>query len=172
MGKNKGTALNLIIRNMSKDDWKHVSKIYLEGIKTGNATFEKEVPNWQVWDTSHLSHSRILALEKTTILGWAALSQITDRCVYSGVAELSIYISVNAIGKGVGKFLLKALIKESEVNGIWTIQAGVFPENTASIHLLKSCGFREIGYRERLGKLGDTWRDVLLFEHRSLNVGK
>ncbi len=143
-GPFRGRRLQLRVRNMQNYDWEMIREIYMEGILTSNATFEKNVPEWDVWNNNHLQSCRLVAREENCIYGWVALSPISNRCVYSGVTELSIYVSTQSRGKGIGKLLLKALIRESEVNGIWTIQAGVFPENTANIHLLKSCGFREI----------------------------
>ncbi len=165
--------------------WPAVREIYREGIVTGHATFETEVPDWEKWDSAHHKHCRLVALESIAedtgefliplgqfrILGWAALSQVSARRVYSGVAEVSVYVAAAARGGGVGKSLLRALIEESELHKIWTLQAGIFPENVASIALHKSCGFREVGVRRRIGKLGDTWRDVLLLERRSTIIG-
>ena len=166
--------------------WPAVREIYREGIATGNATFEVELPDWEKWDSNHRKTCRLVALEpfpddgvdrliplgNFRVLGWAALSPASTRRVYAGVAEVSVYVAAAARGKGVGKSLLKALIQESEVKGVWTLQAGIFPENSASIALHKSCGFRKVGVRRRIGKLGDTWRDVLLLERRSTTVGK
>ena len=165
--------------------WPVVREIYREGIATGNATFETELPDWEKWDSVHHKHCRLVALEpiaedagdfliplgKLRVLGWAALSPVSSRIVYSGVAEVSVYVAANTRGSGVGKFLLQALIEESELHGIWTLQAGIFPENVASIALHKSCGFRKVGVRRRIGKLGEVWRDVLLLERRSARVG-
>ena len=167
---------------MQPDLWPAVREIYREGIASGNATFETELPDWEKWDQGHLRTCRLVALDPaegggelpTTpgrVLGWAALSPVSSRHVYRGVAEVSVYVAIAARGRGVGKSLLEALIRESEVNGIWTLQAGIFPENTASIALHKSCGFREMGVRRRIGKLGDIWRDVLLLERRSTKAG-
>ena len=170
---------------MPPDLWPAVREIYREGVATGNATFETELPDWEKWDSSHRQDCRLVALEqfdedteelvislnKLTVLGWAALSPVSTRRVYRGVAEVSVYVSAAARGRGVGKALLQALVLESEVNGIWMLQAGIFPENAASIALHKFCGFREVGVRRRIGKLGDTWRDVLLLERRSATVG-
>ena len=144
-----------------------ISAIYAEGIETGKATFETEVPSWEDWDESHLKICRIAAIEEDQILGWAALSPVSSRCVYGGVAELSVYVATHARGQGVGKLLLNKLILESEANGIWTLQAGIFRNNEASIALHEKCGFRMIGYRERIGKLGDQWMDNVLMERRS-----
>ena len=170
---------------MPPDLWPAVREIYREGIATGNATFETEVPDWEKWDNSHRSQCRLVALEprdeaiaeflipldEVKVLGWAALSHVSNRSVYAGVAEVSVYVTASARGRGVGKALLQALVQQSELNGIWTLQAGIFPENAASVAVHRSCGFRNVGVRRRIGKLGDTWRDVLLLERRSENVG-
>jgi L-amino acid N-acyltransferase YncA len=171
-----------------QNHWPAVLEIYREGIATGDATFETEAPDWEKWDSSHRRDCRLVALEsialedadeelatiplhKLSILGWAALSPVSARRVYRGVAEVSVYVAASARGRGVGKALLHTLVQESEVNGIWMLQAGIFPENKASIALHKSCGFHKVGVRHRIGKLGDTWRDVLLLERRSSTVG-
>jgi len=159
--------MNLTLEKMKSADWNAVRAIYEEGIATGHATFETEVPEWREWDKSHLRDCRLVAKAKEQVVGWTALSPVSERCVYAGVAEVSIYITSSARGQGIGKTLLKALIDKSEKVGIWTLQAGVFPENTASIALHKACGFREIGYRSRIGQTGDVWRDVVLLERRS-----
>jgi L-amino acid N-acyltransferase YncA len=164
--------MNYKITPMRPEDWPSVREIYREGIATGNATFETELPDWEKWNSSHRQDCRLIAREGEQALGWAALSPVSARRVYTGVAEVSVYVAAAARGRGVGKSLLKALIEESEVNGIWTLQAGIFPENAASISLHKSCGFREVGVRRHIGKLADTWRDVLLLERRSAAVGK
>jgi L-amino acid N-acyltransferase YncA len=163
--------MNLTLEKMKSADWNAVRAIYEEGIATGHATFETEVPEWREWDRSHLRDCRLVAKAKEQVVGWTALSAVSERCVYAGVAEVSIYITSSARGQGIGKTLLKALIDKSEKVGIWTLQAGVFPENTASIALHKACGFREIGYRSRIGQTGDVWRDVVLLERRSEVVG-
>jgi len=160
------------ITPMHPEDWPAVREIYAEGIATGNATFETELPDWDKWDSAHRKDCRLSARRGEQILGWAALSQVSVRRVYSGVAEVSVYVAAAARGSGMGKALLKALIEESERHGIWTLQAGIFPENLASVALHKSCGFREVGVRRRIGKLGDSWRDVLQLERRSSAVGK
>ncbi len=170
---------------MPPELWPAVREIYREGIATGNATFETELPDWGKWDNSHRKDCRLVAtapidegtselltpMGKLRVLGWAALSPVSSRRVYGGVAEVSVYIAAAARGRGLGKALLQALVQESEVNGIWTLQAGIFPENIASIALHKSCGFREVGIRRRIGKLGDTWRDVAFLERRSSKIG-
>jgi L-amino acid N-acyltransferase YncA len=159
------------IRQMVDEDWQRVREIYLEGISTGNATFETSAPTWEAWNAGHLPFGRLVAQAgDRNVYGWAALSPVSDRCVYAGVAEVSVYVAALARGMGVGRQLLSALIEHSEANGIWTLQAGMFPENVATIALHRSCGFREVGRRERIGKL-NTWRDTLLMERRSACVG-
>jgi len=159
------------IRPMLPDDWAEVRRIYLEGIATGNATFETEAPSWEKWDSGHVRDCRLVAHNGSAVLGWAALSPVSSRRVYAGVAEASVYVGENTRGKGIGRKLLAALIRASERNGVWTLQAGIFPENVASIELHKSLGFRELGRRERIGKMGTRWRDVILLERRSLVAG-
>ncbi|MCW3109559.1 MAG: N-acetyltransferase [Segetibacter sp.] len=156
---------------MQPFDWQAVKQIYEDGIATGNATFQQSAPTWEEWNSSHLSHSRIIAKEGDNILGWAALTLVSGRCVYAGVAEVSVYVSDKARGKGLGKQLLQKLIEESEANNIWTLQAGIFPENTASIKIHEACGFRILGTRERIGKMNGVWRDTILFERRSKTIG-
>ncbi|MGD6874139.1 N-acetyltransferase family protein [Sutcliffiella horikoshii] len=159
------------IDKMFSKDWEQVREIYLEGITTGNATFQKDAPSWQEWDNGHILECRLVARSEGKILGWAALSAISSRCVYAGVAEVSIYVSPSKKGKGIGSSLLESLIKTSEQNGIWTLQAGIFPENTSSLKLHNKYGFREVGRRERIGKMDGVWRDVILLERRSTKVG-
>jgi L-amino acid N-acyltransferase YncA len=159
------------IDTMLPTDWRQVKSIYEEGIKTGNATFEMSAPEWAVWDKGHLQEARIIAKENGDVLGWAALSPVSGRCVYAGVAEVSVYITSAARGKGLGKQLLQKLVEESEANNLWTLQAGIFPENIASIKIHEDCGFRVIGKRERIGKMDGVWRDTLLLERRSDKVG-
>jgi L-amino acid N-acyltransferase YncA len=163
--------MNCEITFMRPENWLAVREIYGEGIATGNATFETELPSWEKWDSGHHKDCRQIARQGKQILGWAALSPVSARQVYTGVAEVSVYVAAAARGNGVGKALLQALIAESESHGIWTLQAGIFPENVGSIALHKSCGFREVGARQRVGKLGGVWRDVLLLERRSQRVG-
>lgn len=133
--------------------WDAVKKIYEEGLATGNATFQTSVPTWQEWDDAHVKNSRLVCIENGEMLGWSALSTVSGRCVYAGVGEVSVYISEKARGKGIGKSLLQALIAESEKNNFWTLQAGIFPENIASLKIHEACGFRVIGRRERIGQM-------------------
>ena len=159
------------IRKMSASDWDAVSRIYAEGIATGFATFETNTPAFEAWDAAHMRTCRIVATENDKVLGWAALSPVSSRCVYGGVAEVSVYVGNNSRGKGVGKLLMETLIKESEAEGLWTIQSGIFPENKASIKLHEQIGFRFIGKREKVGKLAGEWKDNVLYERRSKVVG-
>jgi L-amino acid N-acyltransferase YncA len=160
-----------MIDTMKESDWEQVRSIYLEGIATGDATFETDAPTWEKWNAAHLPSCRLVARSGDTVRGWAALSSVSSRCVYGGVAEVSIYIGQRYRGIGLGRALLMALITESEKNGLWTLQAGIFPENQASIDLHKRCGFREVGRRERIGKMDGRWRDTVLLERRSSVVG-
>jgi L-amino acid N-acyltransferase YncA len=163
--------MNLLVESLQPSDWEDLREIYHEGIATRNATFETEVPTWDKWDRSHLSLGRLAARRENVLLGWAALSPVSDRCCYAGVAEASVYVGSRHRNHGIGTVLLRALIEVSEKNRIWTLQAGIFPENVTSLGLVKKCGFREVGRRERLGKLDGEWRDVLLLERRSPVVG-
>ena len=156
---------------MTAADWEAVRDIYLEGIATRNATIETESPDWDEWNANHRSDCRLVARSDDKVLGWAVLSPVSQRIAYSGVAEVSIYVAASARGTGVGKALLGALIKTSEEAGVWSLQAGIFPENTASIALHKGVGFREIGVQERKGFLDGVWRDGVLMERRSQVVG-
>lgn len=152
--------------------WPDVRRIHAEGIATGEATFETEPPSlWTDWSETHLEYGRLVALADGKVVGWAALTAVSDRCVYAGVAEVSVYVGAGARGQGVGSKLLARLIEEAEAHGIWTLQAGVFPENEQSVALHEKLGFRTVGRRERLGRLGGRWRDVLLLERRSTRVG-
>jgi L-amino acid N-acyltransferase YncA len=163
--------MDIAIEAMQPQDWPAVRAIYLEGIATKNATFETDAPDWEKWDSAHLKDCRLVARLNGQVIGWAALSPVSSRCVYAGVAEESIYISEAARGQGVGRKLLAALIEESEKAGLWTIQTGIFPENTVSIHLHERCGFRVLGVREKVGQMDGVWRDVVLMERRSRVVG-
>ena len=161
----------ITIEPMQPQQWPQVAAIYQEGIATGQATFEMAVPSFEHWDRNHLPIARFIAGHGGNIVGWAALSPVSQRQVYAGVAEVSVYVAAAGRGSGVGRQLLEALIDESERNGIWTLQAGIFPENAASIALHLACGFREVGRRERIGKMNGVWRDTLLLERRSQTVG-
>jgi L-amino acid N-acyltransferase YncA len=161
----------LLIRPLTEADWPAVAAIYAEGIATRNATFETTVPSWEAWDDAHLPEQRLVAEADGRMLGWAALGHVSDRCCYAGVAEVSVYVAAEARAGGVGTALLAELVERVEQAGIWTIQAGVFPENEASVALHRRCGFRAVGVRERLGSLDGVWRDVLLLERRSEVVG-
>ena len=161
----------LQIRLLVAEDWGLVRSIYLEGIGTGQATFETGVPSWTQWNDAHLPAPRLVAISDDRIVGWAALSPVSFRPVYAGVAEVSVYVSQGSRGHGIGRALLDTLVKESEKNGIWTLQASIFPENVASLALHKSCRFREVGTRERIGNMNGVWRDTVLLERRSKLVG-
>ena len=155
------------IEPMTAGHWPAVRAIYQEGIATGDATFETVAPTWEAWDRSHLPDHRLVARRDGRVVGWAALSPISDRCAYAGVAENSVYVAATAVRQGVGRALLSELVRRAEAAGIWTVQTGVFPENTASLALHHDCGFRSVGVRERIGKLDGRWRDVVLLERRS-----
>jgi phosphinothricin acetyltransferase len=156
------------LRPLTPDDWASVRAIYEEGIASGNATFEQSAPEWAEWDAGHISDCRIVVAGGGAVLGWAALSRVSNRCVYGGVAEVSIYVAGAARGRGLGRLLLERLVEESERAGLWTLQAGIFPENAASIALHQRCGFRIVGTRERLGRMNGRWLDVVLMERRSV----
>jgi phosphinothricin acetyltransferase len=160
-----------MIRAMTAADWEAVRAIYLEGIATGNATFETSAPEWERWSAAHRADCRLVACDDTGAVGFAALSPVSARAVYAGVAEVSVYVSERARGRGVGAALLRELIRASETAGIWTLNAGIFPENTASLKLHGRCGFREVGRRERIAQHHGKWRDVVLMERRSATVG-
>ncbi len=161
----------LEIVRMAELDWEAAREIYLQGIATGNATFETSVPDYRKWDERHLSTCRLVARWNDKVLGWAALSRVSSREVYAGVAEVSIYIAEEVRGRGIGRKLLHALVEASEENSIWTLQAGIFAENAVSIRLHQQAGFRVVGIRERIGCLDGRWRDTVLMERRSRVVG-
>ncbi len=156
---------------MTSGHWPEVARIYREGLETGIATFETSVPSWEDWDKGHLDICRYVALNGEEVSGWAALSRVSSRCVYGGVAEVSLYVGSRFRGQGVGLALLERLIVDSENEGYWTLQSGIFPENRASIALHEKAGFRKIGIRERIGKRDGEWKDNLLMERRSQRVG-
>jgi L-amino acid N-acyltransferase YncA len=166
-----GLHMDIVVAPMRAEDRNAVQAIYWEGIATGNATFESAVPDWENWDKGHLCEPRLVALLDGSVVGWAALSAVSARRVYAGVAEVSVYVAAEARGRNTGKALLQALVDASELAGIWTLQASIFPENSASIALHRACGFREVGYRERIGQLSGIWRDTILMERRSEVIG-
>lgn len=164
--------MEFTVRDMAHADWGEVRRIYLEGIATGNATFEAEAPSWERWDAGHVRSCRLVAANDRRAVGWAALSPSSGRPVYAGVAAVSVYVERDARGLGVGSALLSALIVASEREGFWTLQAGIFPENEASLALHAKHGFHVVGRRERIGRMKDgRWRDVLLLERRSRKTG-
>jgi L-amino acid N-acyltransferase YncA len=161
------TGIDVEIAAMAAADWPAVAEIYRRGLETGNASFETEVPAFAAWDAAHLDRPRLVARLGGAVAGWAALSPVSDRCVYGGVAEVSVYVAPALGGRGVGRLLLPELARRAEDSGIWTLQSGIFPENTASLALHERCGFRVVGRRDRLGLHHGVWRDVLLVERRS-----
>jgi len=164
------TASSLAIRDLRPLDWPEVARIYADGIATGVATFEVEPPTWERWSAAH-PEIRVVAAVDERIVGFCALSPVSDRRCYRGVAEESVYVASWAQGGGVGRALLDEVIARSEAAGIWTLEAGIFPENKPSLRLHLGCGFRLVGVRERLGEAGGLWRDVLFLERRSEVVG-
>jgi phosphinothricin acetyltransferase len=154
------------VRPLLPSDWPAVASIFAEGIATGLATFEQSVPSWEEWDTQHLADHRFVAELDGEVVGWIALVPYSSRAVYRGVGEDSVYVSAQSRGRGVGRALLAALIESTRDGGFWTLQAGILPENTASLELHRRLGFREVGVRERIGELGGVWRDVVLLELR------
>jgi L-amino acid N-acyltransferase YncA len=158
------------VRRLRADDWLAVRDIFEEGIVTGNATFETEAPSWDDWDASHPPEHRLVGELDGMVVGWAALSPISRRRCYEGVLEDSVYVARSVRGRGVGKALLSELVARADRAGIWTIQTGIFPENTASLAVHVDCGFRVVGLRERIGRLDGRWRDVVLLERRSREV--
>jgi phosphinothricin acetyltransferase len=156
---------------MQPADWPAVAAIYREGIDEGNATFETSVPSWEGWDAGHLAHSRLVAVLENEIIGWAALSAVSRRAVYAGVAETSVYVRSDARGGGAGRALLEDLIRSAEEHGIWMLQASIFPENQASARLCQGRGFRVVGRRERIAQQNGAWRDTIILERRSGRVG-
>jgi L-amino acid N-acyltransferase YncA len=155
------------LRPLEPADWTAVRDIYREGMRAGLATFEVEAPTWEAWDAAHHAEHRLVAEIGDRVVGWATLAPVSPRRVYAGVAEDSVYVASDAQGQGVGGALLSALMAGADAAGIWTIEAGIFPENGASIAVHQRCGFRIVGVREKLGKRDGLWRDVLLLERRS-----
>ncbi|MEO8610650.1 MAG: N-acetyltransferase family protein [Chloroflexota bacterium] len=160
-----------MIEPLFPEDWSAVRAIYLEGIATGNATFETGAPEWEEWDVNHRPDCRLVARAGGQVIGWTALSPVSIRRVYAGVVEESVYVASRVHGQGIGKALLLEVIAESEKSGIWAIQTSIFPENVASLTLHKSCGFREVGHREKIGQRNGIWRDTVFLERRSRIVG-
>jgi phosphinothricin acetyltransferase len=159
-----------LIVELRPEHWPAVESIYEEGIATGIATFETSTPAWEQWDAAHLPDHRFVALRDDEVVGWVAAVPVSDRCVYAGVVEHSVYVSERARGQRVGRLLLERLLASTETAEIWTIQTGIFPENEPSVRLHERVGFRVVGHRERLGKLNGKWRDVLLLERRSPTI--
>jgi L-amino acid N-acyltransferase YncA len=157
----------ITIELLRLEHWEAVAKIYADGIATGHATFESSVPSWEAWDAAHIADLRVVAVKNEVVVGWAALSAVSSRCVYEGVGEGSVYVAQEARGRGVGRMLLEALVVRAEEEGIWTIQTSIFPENEASLALHLGAGFRVVGTRERIGRLNGAWRDTVLLERRS-----
>jgi phosphinothricin acetyltransferase len=155
------------LRELTHEDWPAVKAIYEQGIAGGNATFEAEAPSWEDWDKTHLEGHRLVALQGGEVVGWAALAPVSERCVYAGVAENSVYVADESQGRGVGRALLEELIRGAEATGIWTIQTSIFPENRASLALHERCGFRVVGTRERIARRDGVWRDTVFLERRS-----
>jgi L-amino acid N-acyltransferase YncA len=164
------TASALQVDELTAGDWPAVSAVYADGIATRNATFETTVPSWSEWERAHMDDYRLVGRVDGEVVGWAALSRVSDRQCYRGVAEDSVYVRNGRHGQGVGRALLSALVSRAEAAGVWTIQAGVFPENIASLKLHAACGFRVVGVRERIGQLDGAWRDVVLLERRSKEI--
>jgi phosphinothricin acetyltransferase len=164
-------GLAISLGPLTAEHWNAVRAIYEDGISTGHATFAKSAPDWEQWDTQHLPSCRSVAISESEVVGFAALSPVSTRGVYAGVAEVSVYVARRARGQRVGLALLAALVAESERMGFWTLQAGIFPENIPSIELHKRAGFRLVGARERIGCMDGRWRDVVLLERRSAAVG-
>ena len=158
------------IRNLLPSDWDSVKSIYEKGIATDNATFQTSAPSWEEWDSSHLGTCRVIAEENGSLLGWAALTPVSSRCVYAGVAEVSVYVHPEQSGKGIGLALLEALVTLSEAEGIWTLQTDIFPENIGSLRIHEKAGFRTLGVREKIGKQNGVWRDTVLLERRSNKI--
>jgi L-amino acid N-acyltransferase YncA len=161
----------IALDDLRPEHWPDVARIYADGIATGNATFETDVPQWERWDDAHLPDHRFVAMCGSGVVGWVAVTPVSDRCVYGGVVENSVYVAESGRGRGVGRLLLERLIASTEAAGIWTIQTGIFPENDVSVRLHQRVGFEIVGRRKRIGKLNGVWRDVLLIERRSTIVG-
>lgn len=162
---------SVTIEPMVPEDWPDVSSIYIEGIATGNATFETLQPTWEIWDRDHLPFCRLIARLDGAVAGWAALARRSKRTSFAGVAELSIYVAGWARGRRVGSVLIDKAIQESEKYGVWTLQGSIIRGNDASLKMVEAAGFRQVGYRERIGKINGVWKDTILVERRSKVVG-
>jgi len=164
--------MGVLIRAMDEKDWSSVAEIYHQGIETGKATFQSDVPTYTEWDAAHIQKCRFVAIIDGNVAGWAALSRVSSRCIYAGVAELSVYIAESVRGKGVGQMLLNHLITESEEAGFWMLQSGIMEDNLSSLRLHEKCGFRNVGFREKIGRdINGEWRSTVLMERRSKIVG-
>jgi L-amino acid N-acyltransferase YncA len=161
----------MIIHSLSVVHWPQVKSIYEQGIASGHATFQTSAPDWEQWDKAHIAIPRLVMTEDDRVLAWAALSPVSSRSVYAGVAEVSIYVAAENQGRGIGKHILEQLILQSEHNNFWTLQAAIFPENKPSLKIHERLGFRVIGERERIGKMNGIWRSTILMERRSKIVG-
>jgi L-amino acid N-acyltransferase YncA len=160
--------VTVTVEPMTAADWPEVARIYAEGIATGDATFETEVPDWATWDAAHLPDHRLVARDGGRVLGWVACSPVSGRCVYAGVVEASVYVAAATTGRGIGRALLRAFLAGTDAAGIWTVEAGIFPENVPSLALHQGAGFRVVGTSERIGRMADgRWRDVVRLERRS-----
>jgi L-amino acid N-acyltransferase YncA len=165
------SKMDWTLNAMTPADWSQVRAIYLEGLATGNATFQTEAPSWEAWDAGHLPNCRLVVRRGEDVIGWAALSLGSARPCYAGVAEVSVYVAASARGQAVGDALMRTLVETSEAHGIWTLWSSIFPENVASIRLHLRHGFREVGRRERIAQLQSVWRDTVVLERRSVVVG-
>ena len=163
--------MNITLAAMTPADWDRVRVIYVQGIASGQTTFETEAPSWEQWDAAHHPFARLVARADGQVVAWGALSPVSRRRCYAGVAEVSVYVAAECRGRGIGRRLLEALIQESERQGIWTLQGATFADNEASLRLQQACGFRVVGRRERIGQLQGVWRDTVITERRSTVVG-
>jgi phosphinothricin acetyltransferase len=161
----------MTITTLRPDHWPSVKVIYEQGIATGQAAFQNDSPEWDEWNASHLTHSRLVAIQDDAVIGWAALTPVSGRCVYAGVAEVSVYIAPGHRGQKIGQTLLQALIDSSELHNLWTLQSSIFPENRASVHIHDKCGFRLVGIREKIGQQNGVWRNTVILERRSATIG-